>query len=453
MILLAVLVLFLITLFYVTQEGMGPKSETSEETSEDTVLNKNAIHVDPEKNSVEIPNRVSGIVSDDLELAGSLSLLDTHRIEFGKGTDKGPASGTIHYNNGLLNLIGAGKDGEKSKIKLWDDVEVGSLLHVGDALTVAGPLKVNELDLGPLDKPANTGKVQYGDMLEITGAGNPRKIKLSDDVEVSGNLKTLQHTGVDQVLTGEQTVNKHTVTGSQTVEQQRVRSGQEVSGVSNYKGKVNINPIETDRRNMVDLSIGDELTGFRKGDKTITFTANKEEVGGFDNSFGKGSLFLNKQKPLEFGKGIEKHKDAGTIRYNDFGNGLHIVGAGTNNYERKIKLWDNVEVQGALTVNGPINTGNDQNVKTINASDSIKIGNWHIYEDNNQRLRFSRVGINKGDVTATRQDGIALTPDGDIWMTRDTWAGWVTMGIQRGDQLLPQKQWTKTELFNLANRR
>ena len=295
-------------------------------------------------------------------------------------------------------FFGVGKDGDKSKIKLWDDVEIGSLLNVGDQLTVAGPLKVNsDIQLGPNDKRIDAGKIHYGDMLEITGAGkgsDPRKIKMSDDVEIAGHLKTLNQTGTDQLITGTQSVNNQTVTGIQTLNNtQKLLGGQEVAGVSSYKGKVNINPTETDRRNMVDLSIGDELTGFRKGEKSIMFTGNTKEIGGFDEE----SLFINKQSPIEFGKGVTKEVNAGKIAYKKFSDGLDIVGASPEgvtawNTDRKIKLWDNVEIQGGLTVKGPINMPELKQGPQFTVGDVIELAKDRPKEQNAGKIVYKGHG-------------------------------------------------------------
>jgi hypothetical protein len=449
-ILIPLLLLVVVTLFYVaTKEGLEDKKPLGNPN-----LDKKAIQVDPAKNSVELPNHVSGIVSEDLDIGGNLNLLNDNKIEFGKGDKtKGPASGTIQYKNDFLNIIGAGKDGDKSKIKLWDDVEVGSLL-----------------------------------------------------------------------ITGTQTVNNT----------QKLLAGQEVAGISSYKGKVNINPTETDRRNMVDLSIGDELTGFRKGDKTVSFTGDTNEVGGFD----KDRVFVNRDTQLEFGRGTQKEANAGTIAYQKSyaPDSLSIVGAGAASTGRKIKLFDDVDVVGKLTVNGgeitsekgpQFSVGNEiefakgttkeQNagkinykihggesldivgaspgVKTswdkdrrvhiydnamvyqdlevgrnLNVGGAIKVGNWFIYEDDQGMLRFASPdnkfkGENNGTAPKvpatsaslhrkwpweTNQNGIGILWDGNAWLTRDSWSGWISEGIRFGDQYTPGKKWTKTDQWNLA---
>jgi len=247
-------------------------------------LDKKAVNVDLAKNSVELPNHVSGIVSDDLELGGNLSLVNEHKLELGKGTkDKGESSGTLQYKGDYLHMVGAGKDGDKSKIKLWDNVEIGSLLQVNGELSVKG----------------------------------------------------------DSFFDGIQTMNK----------KQILKEGQDVDGLSKHTGKVHINPNDKDQTNMPDLAIGDGLSGFKKGSNNIMFTSKATDIGGFDQT----GLYSNKNTALEMGKGVTKQVDAGKIAYQRFSDGLDIVGAGEEGKGRKIKLWDNVEVNGGLTVNGPVN--------------------------------------------------------------------------------------------------
>ena len=437
-VLIPLILLVVVTLFYVaTKEGLEDKKPLG-----NPMMDKKAVHVDLARNSVELPNHVSGIVSEDLDMGGNVNILNENKIELGRGNKtKGPASGTIQYKNDFLNIIGAGRDGEKSKVKLWDDVEIGSLLNVGGAASVAGPLQIaNQIDLGPKDKAANSGMIKYGDMLEITGAGNPRNIKLSDNVQVTGTLTSGMQTGTDQTITGTQTVNNQVVTGTQTLNNnQKLLAGQEVAGVSSYKGKVNINPTESDRRNMVDLSIGDELTGFRKGDKTIMFTGNTAEVGGFDSD----GLFVNKPSVLEFGKGEAKEVNAGKIGYQKFSQGLDIVGAGSTSTGRKIKMWDDVEVTGSLKVNGSNITAQGPQfagtAPVLNATDSITVGQgdnkWTIFVDQGGELRFSKAPtVNRAKLANSlrENDGIALQANGNIWMTQSGFRGLVTASNANG---------------------
>ncbi len=60
--------------------------------------------------------------------------------------------------------------------------------------------------------------------------------------------------------------------------------------------------------------------------------------------------------PIEYGFNVSgKQVDAGKIGYQTFTSGaLDVVGAGTTAGSRKVKLWDNVEVPGTLTVSGTV---------------------------------------------------------------------------------------------------
>lgn len=64
-----------------------------------------------------------------------------------------------------------------------------------------------------------------------------------------------------------------------------------------------------------------------------------------------GSVKVEQKNPLEMGAGLSKESSAGKIAYQLFSSGLDIVGAGTVNGSRLVKLWDNVEVPNTITTN------------------------------------------------------------------------------------------------------
>lgn len=64
-----------------------------------------------------------------------------------------------------------------------------------------------------------------------------------------------------------------------------------------------------------------------------------------------GSVKVGQKNPLEMGAGLSKESSAGKIAYQLFSSGLDIVGAGTVNGSRLVKLWDNVEVPSTITTN------------------------------------------------------------------------------------------------------
>jgi hypothetical protein len=135
--------------------------------------------------------------------------------------------------------------------------------------------------------------------------------------------------------------------------QQVLNSGQKVNGLSKYNGRVHINPTEKDKAGMADLALGDGKTGFNKGTNSVMFSANSLDIGGFDES----GLYTNNNNVVETGKGLTKQVDAGKIGYKKFSDGLDIVGAGEEGTPHKVKLWDNVEVNTDLQVNGNIKKG------------------------------------------------------------------------------------------------
>ena len=197
-------------------------------------------------------------------------------------------------------------------------------------------------------------------------------------------------------------------------------------------------------------------------------------------------LLLQTGKVIDFGSNdTTKELNAGKIGYNIFGDNLSIVGKGSKSGEpRRIKLWDNVDIQSKLSVNDNIysntiktnylNTpaitygaskdnvsstiadsiwepsslcivGQDNpaggrkitmwdNVQingnlTINGG-KIKIGSWTIQEDNGH-IQFIKDGTvyTKGnaqynDIPADTGFS-AIAQDGNIWNNRSNGRGWV----------------------------
>lgn len=306
------------------------------------------------------------------------------------------------------------------------------------------------------------------------------KLSIKGDVDIGGNLKVKKQ----QVLNG----------------------GQKVNGLSKYNGKVQINPKEKDH--MPDLSIGDGLSGFKKGDNNVMFTAKSNDIGGFD----QGGMYAINKNVIEMGKGVTKQVDAGKIGYKTFSDGLDVIGASPEGVtaidsKRKIKLWDNVSVAneltvgpGGLTVNGPVNMpdfkqeGKFGNVielspeltaqgkkehsagkigynvfandstetenlgivgaglgprkihmwddvvvqKDLKVNNSIKVGNWTIFEDDFGMLRFSKDGVNKTSIVnnSTKQDGIGIHDSGNIYMTRSVYRGWIAEGCAQHNKFI-----------------
>lgn len=76
-------------------------------------------------------------------------------------------------------------------------------------------------------------------------------------------------------------------------------------------------------------------------------------IGSAGLTFSAGRLRFTQPTSIELGFGVTgKEGNAGRIGYNLFGTDLDIVGSGTASPDRKIKLWDDVMINDALTVTG-----------------------------------------------------------------------------------------------------
>ena len=58
---------------------------------------------------------------------------------------------------------------------------------------------------------------------------------------------------------------------------------------------------------------------------------------------------------LEFAHGVTKEENAGKIGYKRWSDALDIVGAGTTSHNRKVKIWDHLDISGNLNVGGTVN--------------------------------------------------------------------------------------------------
>jgi len=128
---------------------------------------------------------------------------------------------------------------------------------------------------------------------------------------------------------------------------------------------------------------------------------------------------------LELGADTGKSWDGnGSISYKTSWdpNALNIVGA-ENGGPRKVHLWDDVEVDGNLYVNG----GN------VHVNGSITIGSneksWNISVRENGWLEFLYNGTSRDNYN---QDSghIIMSPDGNLWLPRSSYYGWVADNLQ-----------------------
>ena len=107
---------------------------------------------------------------------------------------------------------------------------------------------------------------------------------------------------------------------------------------------------------------------FFTGDRP-TVDGQLTPAAGFRKS---GDLFIAGDSAMEFGAGVPgKETNAGKIAYRKFGyrDSLDIVGAGTHNYNRKVMVYDDLNVKDDVNVGDEVNVGDDLNVK-----DDLKVG-------------------------------------------------------------------------------
>jgi len=378
--LLIVLLLLLIT---VILSVVYNKEGNQNQGAQDTP----GVIINADTNTLTVPNNIQGVQGKHLNF-GDVSI--DKSLSF---VQDGKNVGVIAYKDNTLQMTGAGTD---QRVSLWDKVDVGSLLTLGgDILMGSGKNMTYENQLNIVGEPSSV-------------------VHLGDHVDVSGNLAVMG----DQDVSG----------------------NQRIEGVSTHKGKVNIGPTDAP----VDLSIGDELTGFKQGADGVSFTSNNTNIGGFDS---KG-LFVNNDALLEVGKGFNKAPDAGTIRYTKDtvkGDTVDLVGAGATSKDRKLLLKDDVFINQRLQV------GNNAQVqKDLYVNGMIQLGSWTIFEDANNQLRFSRNPnklqrdqMIKGGMKD--DDGIALTGDGKIWTSHKQFgSGWINEKIKNAEST-KVGDWTMTQ--------
>jgi hypothetical protein len=85
-----------------------------------------------------------------------------------------------------------------------------------------------------------------------------------------------------------------------------------------------------------------------------TTPTSKLDING--TTIFRSSNQITNNNTLEFGAGITKEPNAGKIGYQTFSTALDIVGAGSNNTNRKVKLWSEggAEIAGGVNVAGTV---------------------------------------------------------------------------------------------------
>lgn len=357
MLVLAIILLLFIILFF--------------QFSKESFLDKASVTVDVDKNSVELPNNVSGIGAQDIHFQNGISIKGNNVLELGQGIPDKGASGTIQYQeDGTLRIVGAGKDGGQSKISLLDNVSIGSLLEIG-SLQLAN----NKINYGDMMEFAGKGPVKMGNVESTSMTANTMSAKdisterhtvgaLTSDEITTKNMTTggFAATGLlsanDMTATGLLTAKDMTSTGLLTA------NGLTINGPSEYKGDVNVSN---------NLTFGNNV-GFKKVDNKLTFTSKNKTIGGFDEN----ALYVNNM--FKFGP---KENNESKIEYSP--NHLTVVGAGA---DKKIKLDKDVEIVGSLKVNG-----NDLSKKEASGL-TIKSEN-KVYTLNDNGVDLLKVDLNK----------------------------------------------------------
>jgi len=127
---------------------------------------------------------------------------------------------------------------------------------------------------------------------------------------------------------------------------------------------------------------------------------------------------LEGSQVLEFGADTAKSKpENGTLGYKTplDTSALNIVGA-ENGGPRKVHLWDDVEIEGDLHVNGTITIGpNGQS--------------WSLNTRGNGWMDFLHNDTSPDDL-GNDVGHIIMAPDGNLWLSRATYRGWIADNLQ-----------------------
>ena len=104
-------------------------------------------------------------------------------------------------------------------------------------------------------------------------------------------------------------------------------------------------------------------------------------------------LRVNQKNGIEFGVGVAgKQADAGKMGYGMFtGDAVDIVGGGTENFKRKVVLWDTLEAKNTLTAPN-INSDNLTVQKNIKSEGYVGPFQLQVYQLNNQCVDAGQFG-------------------------------------------------------------
>ena len=163
--------------------------------------------------------------------------------------------------------------------------------------------------------------------------------------------------------------------------------------------------------NTPDLKVKDLQVN--EGTVTRVFTEDTT----FNNVTLNQPVKIEGSQLLEFGADTGKSWDGnGSISYKTSwdGDALNIVGA-ENGGPRKVHVWDDVEIQGDLHVNGTM---------TIGPSGQ----SWNLTTGGDGRLNFLHNDTSQDDF-GNDVGHLMMTPDGNVWLSRSSYRGWIGNNI------------------------
>ena len=305
-------------------------------------------------------------VPGDLTIAGSIK---DNRIDFGyNDTSREANAGKIEYGTfdpTALCIVGKGVPNTRRKVKIWDDV------IVGDDLSVGGGLKVNNNISTDKDIIVASGKNIYTDSI-----GNENELKIyskqgariskgwegNGNLAVEGDVNTngnIYLAGDNKVISAKGRLHLscdewvHILSkGGKTVISKAWGGNADLQ----VEGNLYVDNVLTADKNYTVLKGGsngntnNEATFFGHPD-------GKNYIRG-DTRFDRGKIIVGASH-----NGVSNTISEGTWDPD----ALCIVGKGVDGVVRKVRLWDDVQVDRNLIVNGNTTTS------TLNVNGILKV--------------------------------------------------------------------------------